>query len=336
MNNIRPIFYNQAQKEISGGKINPCYIFYGEEFYLAENLVKQITAKFLGQVDTELNFFTRYATEVGADVILTLGSGMGLFCDKKIIYVKETQAFKQAEIDKLFKFLQKQPPEICMIFQTSETSLNKIQLKKLQPFAVSVNLLPLRQQELTQFISSEFGKYQKQISNDAISLLIFHIGSRISDLITQVNMIVQYYSDKTTIDVEEIEKITSTYVTQTIFEYCKFVGNKSLKESVLILHKLVDSGIAAQQIISQLLWHFLKLWQIQGYYRSGIRNSDRIARELSIFPKYFPEYATQAKKWHTKELIATIEHLQKADIDSKSTQSNTKIDLDILNFKILN
>ncbi|MEJ2634819.1 MAG: DNA polymerase III subunit delta [Calditrichia bacterium] len=332
----RRMYYSQVMKELDSGQVAPVYLLHGEEYLLGENLIKEIKAKFLDRAEPELNFFVRYANENGLDAIISLSAGKGLFSANKLILLKDTDALKQAEIEKLLKLIEKLSSDICLILQSSVTSLNQTRLKKVESHATSVNLLSLRKNDLTDFIHAEFRKYGKRITEEALELLLFMVGTQLSDLTVQINNVAQFFGDEQLIDVAEIEKVAGIYVTQDVFEFNRLMGERKLQKAVFVLHNLLDSGVSPQQIIGQLLRHFSLLWKIQGYYRSGIRNSDSIAKELKIYPKYFQEYAEQSRQWAVRDVNQVFGLLREADRNLKNSNSDPKIILDMLSYQIIN
>jgi len=330
------LYYQQAMKEISRSNLSPAYLLFGEEFLLGERIVRTLKQKFLGDSEPELNYFVRYATENGADAVISLGAGMGLFSDKKMIVLKEADGLKTADVERLIKFLDKLPNEICLVMLTGLASLYQSRLKKLEHLVTTVNLLPLRPDELNQYVQSEFQKFGKEITPGAVEMLLFLVGTQLSDLAVQVNNVAQYFADKELIEETDVEQIAGVYVTQDVFEYNRVMGEKDLPKAVFILHNLLDSGISPQQIVSQLIRHFSLVWRIRGYNRSGIRSSDVISRELKIYPRYFPGYSQQAQNWKSRDLKRVFSLLHRADWDLKNTNVNPKIFLDILSHEIIN
>jgi len=335
-NQTRKLYYQQAIKEVEDGTIKPAYLLFGEEHLLGENLINKIKKAFLEKVEPELNYFIRYTGEEGTDKVISLGAGSGLFSQKKLILLREAHSLKKNEVERLIKFLEKMPPEICLIFHTSNSSLYQTRLTPLEEVLTTVNLLPLRTNELNQFVRDEFKKAGKEITNDALELLLFYVGSQLSDLTLQINNIVQYFHDKTIIDSPEVDKVAAVYVTQDIFEYNRQLVSGNFAKSIMILSNLLDSGVSPQYIVSQLFRHFTILWQIKGFHRSGTRSPEKISQELKIFSKYFREYEVQTTAWKFTGILNVLNLLSQTDIDLKNSTTDAKIILDMLSRQILN
>lgn len=330
------LYYQQAIRKIEREGVEPLYLLFGEEYLLGDNLIKHIQKHFLQKVEPELNYFVRYATEGGFDAVLSLCAGMALFTEKKLIILKEAQSLKQKDIERLVKFLKRKLRDICLILYADVTSLNKMRLKNVESVATPVNLLPLRTSELKNFIQTEFNKYEKEITQEAIEMLIFMVGTQLADLLVQINNVSQYFTDDKKIDIPHIEQIASVYVTQNVFELNRLIGNRETEKAIFVLHNLLDSGISPQMIISQLLRHFSLIWKIQGLRRSGIKNAETLARELKIYSRYFQEYDEQSRSWKTSSIMKVLKALHDTDRNLKESNVNPKIALDILCQRVIN
>ncbi len=329
-------YYDQVVREIRQGKLFRTYLLFGPETLLADKLVHLIQEKFLGQVEREINFFIRYATETPLDEIISLTGGMGLFASKKLLLLRDAHVLKKNDLERLQKVIQRLPEEICLILQTNITNLFQSRLKSLQNQVLTVNLLPLRDEQLREFVVEEFRKQGKQISDSAVNMLIFMVGNQLAELLMQIQQIAQYYQGKTSLEESDIEKVASVYVTQDVFTYNNYLTELNVEKALFVLHNLLESGVSPQQILAQLQRHFTLLWKIQGYYRSGKRDAYTIARELNIYSRYFPQYEKQAQRWKTEKLLKILDELQKVDFQLKDSGVNAQNVLDLLNFKIIN
>ena len=329
-------YYQQVIKELEGGTVRAAYLLFGEEYLLAENLINKIKEVFLKRIEPELNYFIRYTSEEGTDKVISLGAGSGLFSEKKLILLREAYSLRQSEVERLIKFIEKIPEDICIILHSGNSTLYQTKLSQLENFLTTVNLLPLRVGDLNHFVRSEFRKTEKEITNEALDLLLFYVGSQLSDLTRQIDNICQYLVDKKTIEVQDVEQVAAVYVTQDIFEYIRQLVSGNFEKSILILSNLLDSGTSPQYVVSQLFRHFTILWRIKGYHRSGIRNPDKISRELNIYSKYYGEYEAQSNFWKYSGILSVMNFLSQTDIDLRNSTTDPKIILDMLSRQILN
>lgn len=330
------IYYQQAMQEIQNGRIAPFYLLFGEEHLLAENLVKKIKASFLTETEPELNYFVRYATEGAAADVIVLNSGMGLFSQRKLLILKEADALKQKDLERLSRLFENPQDDICLVMQTSIASLYQSRLKKIEKLVNVINLLPLKPDGLKNFVREEFEKHGKQINSEAIEMLIFMVGNQLSDLMLQISHVCDYFGEVSVIDVKHIERVVGIYANQDVFELTRLIGNQEFQKATVVLSNLIGSGISAQHILSQLLRHFTALWRIHGYVKAGISRTDSLAKQLKIYYKYVDEYKVQAQNWKTSRLLKVFQYIKKADRELKNNTLDPQFILDMLNYRIIN
>ncbi len=332
----RKLYYSQAVQEFRQKRFDPAYLIYGEEIYLTDKLLQLLKENYLEHPEPEMNLFVRYASEEGADAVISLGSGMGLFATRKLIILKEAALLNTEQLKRIQRFLHQSNPDILLVLQANMATLYQTRLKKLEGELTTIQVLPLKPAELHQFLKEEFARYGKKLTEPAAELLLFMVGNQLADLMTQINHLVQYYSEQEIIDVPQVEAVASIYVTQDVFEFVRYLASRELDKAIFVLHNLLDSGVAPQQIFYHIHRHFTILWRIHGYFRSGIRQRETIGRELNIFSRYVQEYLDQSRKWSWKSLTKIQKLLKNADNQLKDNQISSKIVLDMLSYQIIN
>lgn len=330
------MYYSQAVKEIDQGHIEPAYLLFGEEQLLADDLIKRIKLKYLTKPESELNFFLRYGNEECMDEVISLSAGRGLFSARKLIILKEADSLRQEQVERLLNLLRKPHEDICFILHAVIPNLYQSQLKKIEAIVTSVNLLPLRADELKNFIVEEFKKYTQSIQPEAVELLLFMVGNQLADLIMQIQQVAQLVNPHSVIDTDTIQNIVGSYANQNIFEYTRLLGNRELKKAQFVLTNLIESGQNPQQIIFQIIRHFTILWKIKGLNRVGKNQPAQLTKELKGFPKYINEYMEQSKKWRAADLQKIFTYITEADRNLKNNSLEPQIILDILSYKIIN
>ncbi len=328
--------YRKILEEINNNKIRSAYLMFGEENQLADDLITKIKKKFLLQPEPEINFFVRFVSDQGIDEIISLGSGMSLFSEKKVILLKEAESIKQADLERLSKFLSKNLEGVCIILHTNLSNLNQSRLKSLDEKLTLINLSPLGIDELKNFVINEFDKYEKEVTMPAVDSLIFLVGNHLSDLTGQINIIRQFYMDNKIIDVSEVENIASIYATHDVFKFNRYIATRDYEKASFILLHLLESGVSPQQIISQLFRHYFVLWKLLGLSRFKVSDNAILAKELKIYRKYLEEYKIQSRLWNLSNIARVLKLIYEADKTLKSSSVAPQIVLDLLTHEIIN
>ncbi len=329
-------YYKQAVSEITAGKFYSAYFIFGEETFLIDDLVERIGIGFLGEPQKEMNFYIRYAPDTVLEEILALASGGGLFSAKKVIIYKSFQNLRNPNLKSLTTYLANPNPDICLVIVAQTDSTNKSKFKTLRSLMVSINVLPLREADLTSFIQKEFKTYKKRISSEAIQTLLYLVGDKIHELKTEILQVVNLYHDKKIIEAPDIESVVGIHVTQNIFELTRAIAQKQLEKSLFIMHNLLEKGENPGSIMFFLLRHINMLWKIRGFYQSGIKNDKMIQERLKIYARQFSAYQRELPHWKASQLYNAIEVLNESDREIKSNLMTPRLVLDRLVFRLVN
>lgn len=331
----RIYYYRQIADLLKKGQIAPAYFIYGEESYLIDLLIEQISHKFLGQVEKEINYYLRYAPDNSLDELVALTAGSGLFSEKKVIVYKDYQNLRNPNNQNLLKYLGNPDPNICLIIVARVDLVKQAKYKSFQGASWFVNVLPLRESELEAFIKDEFAAFGKTVSAESIRTLIYLVGEKIHDLKTEIAQVANYYKDQTEIKSDDIEQIVGVYVNQNVFELTRAIAEKNMEKSLFILHNLIEKGENPGTVLFFLLRHIMMLWKIRGYHQSGIKNSKTIQDGLKLFSRHYAEYAKELPRWKMDQLLKAIAIVDESDRLLKSSQMPSLLILDTLILKLI-
>lgn len=335
MANNGTLYYRQAVTELNKKTVHPAYFIHGEEGFLIDDLVERITKAFVGKPQKEMNLFVRYAPDATLDDLISLTAGGGLFSDRKVIVYKDFQQLRNTKTDSLQRYLERPDSNICLIIIARVDSVNQAKYKPLQEMMVSIPALPLRENELLEFIEKEFQKYDKSITPEAVQTLVYLVGDKIHDLKAEIAQVVNGTPEKTVLDEADVEAIVGVYATQNVFELTRAIAQRKLEEALFILHNLLEKGESPVGILFMLLRHVTILWKIRGYYQSGERNERAIQGGLKIYPKHFAQYARETAAWSGGQLLEAMRLLKDCDRMLKSSQLSPEIAMDRLVFQLV-
>lgn len=326
--------YNSALPAIKKGQILPTYFIYGDETYLMDDLVQKISSGFLGTPDKEINYFLRYAPDAAMEDVLALTAGAGLFSDRKVVVYRDFQNLRNPPMDKLLSYLKNPNTDICLILTARIDSANQAKYQKIADLAAMVQVSALGESDLNRFIHSEFKRYNKQISDEAMQSLLYLVGEKIHDLKTEIAQVVNFYRDKETITPEDIEAVVGIHAVQNVFELTRQIARKNVSEAVFTTRNLLEKGESAHAILALLTRHMIILWKIRGFYNSGQKNEKTIMQRLRLYPRQFRAYVSELSHWSLPQLKKSLELLEECDRLLKSGQSSEHVIMDMLIFKL--
>ncbi|HQU72573.1 MAG TPA: DNA polymerase III subunit delta [Calditrichia bacterium] len=332
-NNVN--YYSDISRSVKKGELAAVYFLYGEEIYLMDTLIEQMSKAFVGKAEKEENYFLRYAPDAGIEDIIALTAGSSLFSEKKVIVYKDFQLTRNPNMDRMKRYLERPDKDILLIVMARVDNVNQARYNVFKDLATVVNLLPLREKELKTFITGAFREFGQDISEEGIRTLLYLVGEKIHDLKSEIAQVANRFPEKKAIDAEEIEAVVGIYVTQTVFELAGAIAAKDLDKSLFLMHNLLERGESPGSILFFLLRHLLMLWKIRGYYQSGEKNERTIQQRLRIYPRQFAQYLKELPNWKMNQLQQAMQLMGECDRSLRNSQLPSEVLLDSLILKLI-
>jgi len=336
MKKYRELSRQQIIDKLENGEVEPTYFIYGRETYLIDSIIEKIALVFLGDIQKEINYFLRYATDTSIDELIILTSGSGLFSSKKMIVYKEIQNLKNQNFQRIKKYLENPDPQICLLFTatTDQIRINKNQL--IQEYGVPVYIRSLQQSELMEFVNEEFASKGKKINPDALDAFLFLVGDQLHNLKNRINQVSNNCVGRENISIQDIENSVGISSSQNIFEYINSIAEKNLNQALFIMHRLLAEGENPHTFMALLLRQFTLLWKVQGYHQGGGLDDFEIGKKLGIYSKRIAEYNRQLKRWKPSQIRNAIIIIEESEHALKTSQMPPYLILDILSSKLVN
>ena len=280
--------------DIRDNRIKPAYLLYGCETYL----VHQYRDKLLDALDgheSNMNFAAFEGKDIDVDAIISLAMTEPFFADKRIILVSGSGLFKSAN-DALSAFLKGDFPDyLHMIFVESEVDKRNKLYKAVKDLGNAVEFQTQDDATLHKWIAQRINKEGLGISGATIALFMQKTGQDMSNINTELEKLFCYCLNKDTITNEDVEAITTTSISNHIFDMISAVALKQHAKAMNLYYELISLREAPMKILILMAGQFNTLLQVKdlknrGYDKNGI--SKKIGRPTFVVDKLLSQAAT--------------------------------------------
>ncbi|NOX36661.1 MAG: DNA polymerase III subunit delta [Calditrichaeota bacterium] len=327
--------YKETLAEIQQGNVRPGYFVFGEEPYLMDHLLEQLALKFLGEPQREINYFLRYAPDTPMEEVVALLTGGGLFSSKKLVVYKDVQQLRTQKFQHFLHYMDHPPADLCLVL-VARTGAPSRKFQPLMEKFFTVEIQTPGTDELMAFIQGEFRRLGKRVDTPAVQTLLYHVGERLHDLQMEIVQIANYFQEKDVITAEDVEQIVGIHINQTVFDLTRLIAQRDQEKALFTMRNLLAKGESPQSILYFLIRHFMMLWKIHGYYKSGIRDDREIQERLKLYRSHYQAYKQQVSHWTFGKIIRAFQKIKWADQQLKSSQMPPDLILDILVLQLIN
>jgi DNA polymerase-3 subunit delta len=145
----------------------------------------------------------------------------------------------------------------------------------------------------------------------------------------ELEKLILYAGESTTIDVAEVEEVACAQRTFTSFELMRLVARKDTSRALAALRKLLLAGEAPLAILGLLARQVRLIWQVKDGIERGVTVSE-LGRRLNLYPKVLSQYVEQASAFSQSRLAEFHEALRTIDVSLKSSGTSPEASLESL------
>ena len=305
-----------AGKTIKG--LSSVYLVAGNDEYSKELKVKELVSKTTVKESKELNFEVIDCEENETFDFDSKIKTVPFLAKKRTVILKNLEKLDDKMKDKLAEYLLDPSDLTCLILVTTEEKnrkefeKNKF-LQAVSKAAATFAYYQLYDNQVRAAVMERVRKFNKNISEDAVDILIERVGNNLRDLDSEINKIALYVGNKKAIEADDIQYLTSGLDTKDIYDLINAVEEKNLVKAVKILCGIFyyDSKLAPV-LVGSIYQHFKRIWSIKALLKEG-KSQDEVGRKFQIHPFFLNNYIRQANKFSEKQLKAIFNELSKAD-----------------------
>jgi DNA polymerase-3 subunit delta len=183
--------------------------------------------------------------------------------------------------------------------------------------------------KIAQWIRVRHKEENIKIEPDVINYFIECCGPSMNSINSEFDKLCSLCKDNREISRKDIDETITRTINTVIFSMIDNMASKKRKETLQQLDDLLYTNEPIQKIIIMLAKHFNILLEYRQLQDLGYKRDDIIQR-LGIKPYFAGKYSSQAGNFTTQKLKEIIESFYLADIKTKTTKFDSKIELERL------
>ena len=310
--------WSQFHTELQKKHILPVYFLYGDEPYLLDEALTNLSKAVVDKNLKDFNLDTFYADNASALHIKEAVKTVPIMSDKRMVILKDACSFKQ--INQLQPLVENPTSSCVLIFTDSKINQKMKFFKVLSQTGAIVKCSALKDYQLVLWIQKVISKEQKSIDKKACEFLLQRVGPSMLELHNEITKLMQYIGESQTITVEDIKKVVSKRYTESVFDLVNALGSP---KSLLLLKSLIYQG-QSEILILTMLTRQIRILILMKEAQLENLSSTQICQKAGISPYFLNQYVRQSRSWSFTQLqkfhtlLLETDHLLKSSSISKS------------------
>lgn len=328
-----------VEKSLERKVVSPVYLFFGEESYLAEQLMNKFVLALLTPETRDFNMDILDGREKPLADIVNHALTLPFMSEKRLVIVREPsflltkkagEATEAEGEEVLLNYLENPEPATCLIFITSgSVDKRKKAFKLIEKKGQVVDFTPLKGPELNQWIVDYLKKEGVTIAREALQTLLLSVGNKLRALTTEMDKLIIYKGRGGEITLEDIEVMVAKSGETNVFKLVDSVAEKRYKGAMAVTQELLFTGETPLKIQALLARQFRIIWQVKLLNSQGYTEKD-IANQLSIPHFLVPKAISQGRNFSDRDLAKAFKTLIDMEFDIKTGRMDPKLSLEVL------
>jgi DNA polymerase-3 subunit delta len=330
----------QAGREKKDDSVRPCYAFYGDETFLAEEFVRELKKRLISEEDQGFNLETFHLAETKWREIIDLARTIPFFFSPwRVIIVRTDNGPKErlsAADENLLAdyFASPSPRTVLVILMAGKVEKSHPLLKFLSSLPQAVvalkEMMPLKKQDLERWMERQFAEAGKKVLPDALRRLSEIAGNDLRRLAGEIDKLAAFAADKSVIDPDDIDQISDWTKTFPHWELTNSLEKGDLKNCLVVLDNLFREGTDPGYILGTIGGLFRDLLTAKVWLREKSKDKKEIFRALrpriqekwaGLYREKFEEFFSLAEGMPQAELSRELRELEQIDLKLKSSDS---------------
>ncbi len=319
---------------INKGTLQPVYYFFGEDYYLLQNVLDLISKAVSPLITSDFDKETFYGDKKPLGEVLDFAKAFPFGSEKKLIIFKQ---FEKVKDKKPLVDYTASPADftvLVLIHNGTITNLSLEPYKTLSKNNFIFEAKELKGKNLLKWLIRHIEEKGKIISEENAQLLIDISGESRNMLENQIEKIITFMSEEKEISFNHIQSLSTRLKQFSIFDLQNAIGKKEKDKAINIAFNLLENSAEPVFIVAMLTRYFTGVSRVSELTKDKIPDQ-QAARIVGTHPYYYKDYQQARRIYSDSDLAGVFRALLQADLSIKTTSADGKNIITILISKIL-
>ena len=319
---------------INKGTLQPVYYFFGEDYYLLQNVLDSISKLVSPFITSDFDKETFYGDKKQIGEVLEFATAFPFGSERKLIIFKQVEKVKDKKPLVDYAASPADFTVLVLIHNGTITNLSSEPYKTLNKYSFLFEAKELKGKNLLKWLVSHVEKNGKTILQENAQLLIDISGDSRTMLENQIEKIITFMSEEKEISLNYIQSLSTRLKQFSIFDLQNAIGKKEKDKAITIAFNLLENSAKPVFIVAVLTRYFTGVSRVSELTKENIP-SQQAARIVGTHPFYYKDYQQARRLYSDSDLAGVFRALLHADLSIKTTSADGKNIITILISEIL-
>jgi DNA polymerase III subunit delta len=236
--------FDELRIEVEAGRINPLYLFIGEEHFLQSRAIQLLQ----DTIDESLRVFNLTILTIGTDsggskitaaTAVDIANQMPMMVARRIVVVREFEKIKEDEQSIVLGYLKRPSPTTTMIFQAAAPDKRRKLTAELVKNCTVVSFDLLDESRAGRWVKERLKESGSSIDSDALRLLLGLVGTGLTRLSNEINKLAAF-SGGASINAATVQQLVARSSEHSSWEIWDAINVRDRKRALKLMERLLN------------------------------------------------------------------------------------------------
>jgi DNA polymerase III subunit delta len=322
--------FEELRREVEGGRIQPLYLFVGEEQYLQARALRLLH----NTVDEALRVFNVSVFSIGRDngngskttaaMVIDAANQMPMMSSRRIVVVREFDKIKEDEQELVLAYLKHPAPTTTMVFQAVSPDKRRKLTAALMKTCAVVTFDLLDESRASRWAEERLKQRGCSIEPGALRLLIGLVGTGLTRLVNELEKLAAY-ADGGAINSATVQELVPRASEHTSWELWDAINARDRKRALKLMERLLDDSDALP-ILGSLASLYRRLLTGKELVEGGA-SSQEITKATGQWSQTFLNRLRRASR---AEIVHGLRRIAEVDNAIKNSEGTPRLQMQYL------
>ncbi|MCC8014492.1 MAG: DNA polymerase III subunit delta [Eubacterium sp.] len=288
------------EKDIKTNNFKPLYLIYGEEGRQRDDCANKIKAALLNQGAQE----SAYETAFDPYDLINDANTLSLFGGKRLISVKDSNAFSGAKYEKLTDYFKNPNPDCVIVFNEKKIDKRSRVYKAFAKAGYAVECKKPTAKELRAYALSLSKQNNLPFEGAALESFLSNLDESFGCCKNEFDKLAAFTMGRSRITLSDVEAVTTKKLENRIFDLIDAAVGRQPKKALDILSNLILQKESDVAILVALSRQFRLILQYK--FLSKTTSQSEMAKKLGVHPYVASKTAAQSRNFTNKQLLGAL------------------------------
>ncbi len=307
--------------------LKPVYLIYGDEQLLLERAVRRLRTRLQEVADLDFNFDAFDGDAADVDAILAAANTLPFMSERRLVVVRDADKLPASALAALAEYAADPAEHTCLVLVARKIAKNTRLFKAVDAKGGTAEYRAPKRSEYPARVAGMFEEHGRHVDLGAAEVLVRAVGRDLRRLETEVEKIVAYTGEATSLTREDVVAVMSFVAPASVFDLLDAIGSRDVRISLMLIAELTGQGESVMGLHAMAVRHVRSLLAARALLDRGMHAAS-LGRQLGMQDWQAKKLAHQAGRFEAPELIDALRGAAAVELEMKTSQGDPRLALE--------